>query len=111
MLKNKTKTKATPRQFKTPSAAYNKVNATARAVMTNTLNEVGVTVEKFKDIVSDINREYVANGWPADCWPYSPQIDRLCVKLNQTYGTSMSCFHIWNIIVGMRKVGVLATIR
>jgi hypothetical protein len=107
----KKKIKATAKRFKTPSVPYNKINQQARTVMVNTFDEVGVTLEKFEQIVDDINVDYRASGWPSDCWPYTPAIERLCVKLNQKYGTSMSCFHIWNTIVAMRKIGVLVRLR
>lgn len=73
------------------------------------LGAAGVTEEKFRAIAEALNAYYEDNGLSLENWPYTERLHRTAIAINAEFKVYIEAFHIWQIMIFMRKKSVLAT--
>jgi hypothetical protein len=97
---------------------YEGLNATARILGMNTLDEVGVDRDALSGICTRLDTafmHYVATqpmekvrAYMLDHWPYTHVLESTTRLLNHAEQTQLHEWHVWEILIRMRKFDMLS---
>lgn len=73
------------------------------------LSDAGVTPEKYKAITERLNAYYENNGVALEDWPYTERMNKITLLINADFKVYLEHWHIWHLLLHMRKYGILAT--